>query len=89
MKHSDAHKNTDHAFGCCSPMMMRRHQSCGLCFGIMLILIGTMWLAKKMDWFVPDLFWPVAFLSAGVAIVALVVVKGRKPRGNERQAKVV
>jgi hypothetical protein len=49
-------------------------------FGIMLILAGTLWLATRAGWFDPELFWPVAFLAAGFAIIALTLAKGRKFR---------
>jgi hypothetical protein len=76
-------------FGYCGTMMKHGQRSCGIGFGIMLTLIGAIWLAAEMGWIVPDLFWPVAFLGAGLVMLTLSISRGRKHRNDKRTDKEV
>ena len=69
-------------YGCCGPIMGHAPRYCGMGFGIMLILAGTLWLATRAGWFDPELFWPIALLVAGFAIIALTLARGRNFRTN-------
>jgi hypothetical protein len=69
-------------YGCCGHIMGHAPRFCGMGFGIMLILTGTLWLTTRAGWFDPELFWPVALLVAGFAIIALTLARGRKFRTN-------
>ena len=55
----------------------------------MLILVGMIWLASKMGWFAPDLFWPVALLVAGISILTINVIRGGGSRDDVRPNKEV
>jgi uncharacterized membrane protein len=70
-------------------MMEHGKRSCGLGFGLMLIIIGTIWLAAQMGWIIPDLFWPVAFLSVGLVVLTLNLIRGRRPLNDTRTNKEV
>ena len=89
MANMEVHSNSYRHFGCCRPMMMNGPYSCGIGFGIIVILVGMIWLAAKMGWFAPDLFWPVALLVAGIAILTLNIIRGGKSRNNGRPKKEV
>ena len=89
MMHMEERKVGYGMFGCCGPWYMKRSHSCGIGFGIMLILAGILWLASKMGWFNPELFWPSAILAVGVMIVAFTLTRGRRLRINHRQNKEV
>ena len=87
MVHSDVHKNG--YFKSCSTMMEHSARPCGLGFGIMLVLIGAIWLAAEMGWIIPDLFWPTVVLAAGIAVLALNLARTNKSRVNEKRNKEV
>jgi hypothetical protein len=89
MTHTKEHLNRYTTSGCCGPMMMHGHRSCGAGLGIMLILVGMILLTVKMGWVASDLFWPVVFLTAGLAILALNLIRGRKPLNDIRPDKEV
>lgn len=72
-------------YGCCGPMMRHGSRYCGVMFGIMLVLIGAIWLAARTLWFDPMLFWPVTFLAAGLAVIVLTLARGRKSWTNQAQ----
>jgi hypothetical protein len=72
-------------YGCCRPMMRRGSRYCGVMFGIMLVLIGAIWLAVRAGWFDPALFWPTAFLAMGSIIVVLSLARDRKSRTDDAQ----
>ena len=80
MEHWEINKKGNNAFGSCSPMMMRSARPCRLGFGVMLIIIGTIWLAAEMGWIIPDLFWPAAMLAAGIIVLALNLAGNGKSR---------
>ncbi|HPA69702.1 MAG TPA: hypothetical protein PL067_09985 [Bacteroidales bacterium] len=89
MTDTKEHSNCYPDFGHCDTMMKHGRRSCGIGFGVMFTLIGAIWLAAEMGWIVPDLFWPVAFLAAGLTILALNFAKGGKPRNEKRPDKEV
>jgi hypothetical protein len=76
-------------FGYCGTMMKHGQRSCGIGFGIMLTLIGAIWLAAEMGWIVPDLFWPVALLGAGLVMLTISISRGRKHRNGKSTDKEV
>jgi hypothetical protein len=73
-------------YGCCGPIMGHAPRYCGMGFGIMLVLAGAIWLATRAGWFDPELFWPVAFLAAGFAVIALNLLRRRSFRRNHENA---
>jgi len=88
--HAEELREENKLYRCCGPMMEHGPRSCGMGFGIMLVLAGAIWLATRAGWFDPGLFWPVAFLVAGLAVIALTLARGRKyrtnhPRNGERR----
>ena len=89
MANTEEHWNSNAKFGCRGPRMMHGPRSCNLGFGIMLTLAGTIWLATKMGWVVPDLIWPAAVLAAGMAIVTLTLTRGGKSRNDDRPGREV
>jgi hypothetical protein len=89
MVHNKEHPIGYPGFGYCGTMMKHGQRSCGIGFGVMLTLIGAIWLAAEMGWIVPDLFWPVAFLAAGLAILTLNFARGGKPRNDNKTDKEV
>jgi hypothetical protein len=85
--HIDEQKNSFDTFKSCGPMMMHTPRSCGMGFGVMLILVGTIWLASKTGLLNPDLLWPVVILAMGVAVLALKLTRGRRLPTNHKQNK--
>jgi hypothetical protein len=85
MVHAERPTKGSTVYGCCGPIMGHAPRYCGMGFGIMLILAGTLWLATRAGWFDPELFWPIALLVAGFAIIALTLARGRKIRTNRSQ----
>ena len=83
--HAETQKQGSGMCGCCGPMMRHGSRYCGVMFGIMLVLIGAIWLAARTGWFDPVLFWPVAFLAAGFAVIALTLARERKSRTDQAQ----
>jgi hypothetical protein len=69
-------------YGCCGHMMDHSPRYRRMGFGIMLVLAGVIWLASRAGWFDPELFWPVAFLVAGFAVIALTLTRGKNRRIN-------
>ena len=88
MEHTEINKKWNSAFGC-GPMMMRSARPCRLGFGVMLIIIGTIWLAAEMGWIIPDLFWPAAMLAAGIAVLAFNLAGTGKSRFKDGENKEV
>jgi len=78
MMQAERQKDTYGMFGYCGPAMMKHRRSCGIGCGIMLILVGFIWLTSKMGWFNPDLFWPVATLVTGVLVLSFTLSRGRR-----------
>ncbi len=89
MMKAEGQKGAYGMFGCCGPAMMRYRRSCCTGCGIMLILVGFLWLTSKMGWFNPELFWPVATLAAGVLVLALTLARQGRSRINPGQDKEV
>ena len=85
MVHTERPREGSTVYGCCGPIMGHAPRYCGMGFGIILILAGTLWLATRAGWFDPELFWPVAFLAAGFAIITHTLARGRKFRTNRSQ----
>jgi hypothetical protein len=85
MMKADEQKDMCGMFGCCGPAMRKGGRSCGIWWGIMLILIGFFWLTSEMGLFDPELFWPVVFLAAGVSVLALTLAGKQRFRMNYRQ----
>jgi len=85
MMQAEGQKGAYGMFGCCGPAMMKYRHSCGTGCGIMLILVGFLWLTSKMGWFNPELFWPAIFLAAGIFMLALSLTRERRFRMNNRQ----
>jgi len=85
MMHAEKLREGYGMHGCCGPIMGHGSRYCGVMFGIMLVLIGAIWLAAGTGWFDPGLFWPVAFLGAGLAVIALTPARGRKSRTDHGQ----
>lgn len=80
MMHAERQRDGLGMYGCCGPMMRHGPRYCGVIFGIMLVFIGALWLAARTGWLDPELFWPVAFLTAGFVVIALALTRGRKTR---------
>lgn len=89
MVQAERQKNTYGIFGCCGPTMMKYRRSCGTGCGIMLILVGFLWLTSKMGWFNPELFWPAIFLAAGVLMLVFTLARQGRSRINPGQDKEV
>ena len=85
MMHTERHREGNTLHGCCGPIMEHGPRYCGMGFGIMLVLAGAIWLATRAGWFDPELFWPVAFLAAGFAVIALNLVRRRSFGTNHPQ----
>jgi len=85
MMHTERLREGNRMYGCCGPIVENGPRYCGMGFGIMLVLAGAIWLATRAGWFDPWLFWPVAFLVAGIAVIALTLARGRKYRTNHGQ----
>jgi len=83
--HAETRKQGSGMYGCCRPMMRHDSRYCGVMFGIMLVLIGAIWLAARTLWFDPVLFWPGTFLAAGFAVIALTLARERKSRTDQAQ----
>jgi len=39
-------------------------------FGILLIVIGLLWLGQRIGWFLPEFFGPLVLLTLGVWMIA-------------------
>jgi hypothetical protein len=89
MMPAEGQKGSYGTFGCCGPAMMKYRRSCGTVWGIMLILVGFLWLTSEMGWFNPELFWSVATLAAGVLVLALTLARQGRSRINPGQDKEV
>jgi hypothetical protein len=85
MMQAEGQKGTYGTFGCCGPAMMKYRRSCGTVWGIMLILVGFLWMTSEMGWFNPELFWPAIFLAAGILMLTLSLTRERRFRTNNRQ----
>ena len=85
MMHAQRFNEGNKMYGCCGPIVKMGPRYCGMGFGIMLVLAGAFWLAAKTGWFNPELFWPVAFLAAGFALIALTLARARYSRTNHAQ----
>jgi hypothetical protein len=83
--HTERLREGNRMYGCCEPMMKHGPCYCGMGLGIMLVLAGAIWLATRAGWFDPELFWPVAFLAAGFAVIALNLLRRRSFRTNHPQ----
>ena len=83
--HAEKQREGFGMYGCCGSMMRHGPRYCGVMFGIMLVLIGALWLAASAGWVNPELFWPVAFLAMGSIIVALSLAGQRKTKTIHRQ----
>ncbi len=83
--HAETQKQGLGMYGCCGPMMRHGSRYCGVMFGIMLVLIGAIWLAARAGWFDLVLFWPMAFVAMGSIIVVLSLARDRKSRTDQAQ----
>ncbi len=83
--HEEMQRQENGMYGCCGPMMRHGSRYCRVMFGIMLVIIGAIWLAARAGWFDPALFWPMAFLAIGSVIVVLNLAKDRKYRTDQPQ----
>lgn len=45
--------------------------------GILLIIIGGLWLGAKLGLFNPAIFWPLAFIAAGIWIIVSALLRGK------------
>ena len=52
-------------------------------FGVLLIVIGLLWLAQKAGWFPPGIFDPLVLLTLGVWMIATAYLQKRQapPQG--------
>ncbi len=48
--------------------------------GIFLIIIGGLWLGAKLGLFNPAIFWPLAFIAAGIWIIVSPVLRDKKSK---------
>ena len=85
--HEEIQKQEFGMYGCCGPMMRHGSRYCRVLFGIVLVLIGAIWLAARAGWYDPALFWPMAFLATGSVIVVLNLARERKSRINHVQSR--
>jgi hypothetical protein len=85
MMNTETHRQGYRMYGCCRPMMRHGSHYCGVMFGIMLVLIGAIWLSANAGWFNPELFWPTTFLAMGSVIVLLSIARERKYRTDQTQ----
>jgi hypothetical protein len=85
MMHAERHREGNTVYGCCGSIMEHGHRYCGMGFGIMLVLAGAIWLATRAGWFDPELFWPVAFMVVGFALIALTLAGKRNFRRNHKK----
>jgi len=83
MVHHKEFRQGYHNLSCCSPMM-HGARSCGLGFGVMLILLGTIWLAAEMGWIAPDMFWPAFLLIAGILLLTLTITRDGRSKNNKK-----
>jgi hypothetical protein len=84
--HTERLREGNWMYSCCGPKVKHGPRYCSVGFGIMLVLAGTIWLATRAGWFDPELFWPVAFLAAGFAVIALNLLRRRSFRRNHENA---
>ncbi len=84
--HTEKLREGNRIYGCCGPKVKHGPRYWSVGFGIMLVLAGAIWLGTRAGWFAPELFWPVAFLAAGFAVIALNLLRRRSFRRNHENA---
>ncbi len=78
---------------CCAPWTHHRHHALKKQFGMVLIIIGVVWLGARLglldlSWLHAAYFWPAAFILLGAWLVYRGIAR-EKTRLNDKEKKEV